>query len=418
MTQRISPFRREIWLLIFGRLLLQLGTGFVLVYAPIYFVNQLNFTATSVGLAVGAGQVAGVLGRILSGSLADSPKFGRRLVLILSAIASVLADVAFIATSNFPLLLLGNLLMGFGVGLYWPAMEALVADLTTSETSRDAYALSRLADVIGLGMGIAFGGLLIATTGMYTLLFIIDGVSFVVFGALLGIFVRDRLPKSPVKHDQTRAWKRALSDSTLRVFVIVNTLFTVYLSQIDSTLPLYLTNIVKLDDGSGFSESMISWLFSWHIAFAALTQLPVSRFTRVHSHAKTLAAAAGLFAVGFFCIWVAGSGGDRAIILSVVALSILSLGMVTYAPSGSAFVIDIAPESLRGTYLAIGSLCWAAGYSIGPSLGGLALDASPAIAHQYWLYLMLSSGVCWLILMELRRQVHRRWQRSAEKKTL
>ena len=412
MTQRISSFRREIWLLIFGRLLLQLGTGFVLVYAPIYFVNQLGFSATAVGLAVGAGQVAGVAGRILSGSLADSPGFGRRRVLVLSAIASALADLALIAAANFPLLLLGKLLMGFGVGLYWPAMEALVADLTTAATSRDAYALARRADVIGLGMGSAFGGVLIATTGMYQLLFAVDGVSFLVFGVLLGALIRDSLPKSSQKHDQSRAWKRALSDSTLQVFVVVNTLFTVYLSQIDSTLPLYLTNVVKLDNGSGFSETMISWLFSWHIAFAALTQLPVSRFTRTHSHAKTLAGAAALFAVGFFCIWVAGMGGDRAIIIAVVALSILSLGMVTYAPSGSAFIIDIAPESLRGTYLAIGSLCWAVGYGIGPSLGGLALDASPAIARQYWLYLMLSSGICLLILLELRRQVRRRVQQS------
>ena len=413
MTQRISLLHREIWLLVFGRLLLQLGTGFVLVYAPIYFVNELDFSATAVGLAVGAGQVAGVAGRILSGSLADSPSFGRQRVLVLSAIASALADLALIATFSFPLLLLGNLLMGFGVGLYWPAMEALVADLTSPDTSRDAFALSRLADVIGLGVGIAFGGVLIATTGLYQLLFVIDGLSFLVFGCLLATLIHDSPSGPRPRHNQSRAWKKALGDRTLQVFVVVNTLFTLYLSQIDSTLPLYLTNIVKLDNGGGFSETMISWLFSWHIAFAALTQLPMSRFTRTHSHAKTMAGAAGLFAVGFFCIWLAGAGGDRAVLLSVLALSILSLGMVTYAPSGSAFVIDIAPESLRGTYLAIGSLCWAVGYSVGPSLGGLALDASPAIARQYWIYMMLSSGICLLILTELRRRVHRRSPQSS-----
>ena len=72
-----------------------------------------------------------------------------------------------------------------------------------------------------------------------------------------------------------------------------------------------------------------------------MMQLPVARFTRSHSHAKTLAGAAALFALGFFCIWMAGAGGDRAVLLAIVALGILSLGMVTYAPSGSAFVIDI-----------------------------------------------------------------------------
>ena len=409
MNQRNFPLRREIWLLIFGRLLLQLGTGFVLVYAPIYFVNELDFSATSVGLAVGLGQLTGLLGRVLGGSLADSPSVGRQRVLVLSAISSALADAALVAASDFWLLLVGNLLMGFGVGLYWPAMDALVADLIPPEATRDAYALARLADVVGLGFGIAFGGILITVTGMYQLLFMLDGISFVVFGALLFFFISDRPATIHEPHDHVLGWKHALGDPALQVFVVVNIIFTLYLSQIDSTIPLYLTNIVQLDSGAGFSETMISGLFVWHIAFAAVTQLPVSRFMRRHSDTRALGVSAILFAAGFFAIWLAGEGGDRAIVTVVIALSILSLGMVVYAPSGAAFVIDIAPTPLRGTYAAINSMCWAVGYGLGPSLGGIALDASPAIARQYWIYLMLSGGVCLLILTEMRRRVHRRW---------
>ena len=411
MNQRNFPLRREIWLLIFGRLLLQLGTGFVLVYAPIYFVNELGLSATSVGLAVGLGQLTGLLGRVLGGSLADTPSVGRQRVLILSAISSALADVALVAASDFSLLLLGNLLMGFGVGLYWPAMDALVADLTPPEASRDAYALARLADVVGLGVGIAFGGILIAVTGLYQLLFMLDGISFGVFGVLLFLCISDRPASIHEPHDHVLGWKQALGDPTLQIFVVVNIMFTLYLSQIDSTIPLYLTNIVKLDNGAGFSETMISWLFVWHIAFAAVTQLPVARFMRRHSDTRALGASAILFAAGFFGIWMAGEGGDRAIMVVMVALSILSLGMVIYAPSGAAFVIDIAPPPLRGTYSAINSMCWAVGYGMGPSLGGMALDASPAIARQYWIYLVLSGGVCLLVLTEMRRRVQRRWQR-------
>ena len=45
----------------------------------------------------------------------------------------------------FPLFVVGNLLMGFGVGLYWPATEAVVADITADQQRNEAFALVRLA---------------------------------------------------------------------------------------------------------------------------------------------------------------------------------------------------------------------------------------------------------------------------------
>ncbi|MGB3614144.1 MAG: hypothetical protein WBA10_10145, partial [Elainellaceae cyanobacterium] len=48
---------RRIWLLAFGRLLSQFGNGFVLFYAPIFFVNQIGLSATAVGIGLGSGSV-------------------------------------------------------------------------------------------------------------------------------------------------------------------------------------------------------------------------------------------------------------------------------------------------------------------------------------------------------------------------
>jgi len=59
------------------------------------------------------------------------------------------------------------------------------------------------------------------------------------------------------------------------IFLWVNILFTTYLAQIQTTLPLYLKNFVST---GGFSPSIISALFTWHIVLAALLQLPVARF--------------------------------------------------------------------------------------------------------------------------------------------
>ncbi len=74
------------------------------------------------------------------------------------------------------------------------------------------------------------------------------------------------------------------------------------------------------------------------------------------------------------------------------------LAIVAYTPTASALIADLAPSSLRGVYTSINSLCWAAGYAIGPPLGGWALDRSPQFAHNFWLGLAATVPLVWAIL--------------------
>ncbi|GAB4343256.1 MAG: MFS transporter [Cyanophyceae cyanobacterium] len=402
----LPSFQPVVWILVLGRVLLQLGTGFVLFYAAIYFVNEVGVSATAMGVAVGLGQVAGIGGRILSGSMADSPRWGRRKTLLLSAAFSAIADIFLFSAQGLPLLIVGNALMGLGIGFYWPAMEALVADVTPADHRRDAYALTRLSDALGLGIGVVLGGIVVAQTGGYRWLFVFDGVSFLVFGAVLYFAVADRpVPPAPEGQGRLAGWGRAIADPVLQVFVVINTAFTVYMSQLDSTMPLYLRNVA----GSAaypIAEREISILFTWHIVVVIVTQLPVARLLRPLSHTQALTSASGLFAIGFVGLWWTGQpqNAPNAMGWAIAALGILSVAMATYTPAGSSLVADIAPESLRGTYLSINSLCWAVGYTIGPPLGGLALDQAAGTARVYWLGLAASTlfGVAVLRLLSWR----------------
>lgn len=165
----------------FGRLLSQVGTGFVLFYAAIFFVNQVGLSPAAVGFGIGSESISGVVGRVVGGSLADSPRWGRRKILLISAAVSVMADLVLAVSHDFPTFLVGNLLMGLGIGLYWPSAEAVVADLTNPSNRNEAYALNRLSDSVGMGLGVVIGGWIIAATGAYRALFILDGISFTVF---------------------------------------------------------------------------------------------------------------------------------------------------------------------------------------------------------------------------------------------
>jgi MFS family permease len=407
LTSWLPQLNHQVWILAAGRLLSQIGTGFTLFYAPIFFVNKVGLSATAVGIGLGSSSISGVVGRFLGGSFADSNFWGRRRTILLSLAVSALASVVLALTTNFPIFIVGNLLMGLGIGLYWPATESAVADLTTDEQRNEAFAIVRLADSLGLGMGVVLGGALIGTTDNYRALFFIDAISFLVFFAIVYAAIAetrkfDEYHREPIG----RSWVVALSDRRLLVYVLVNILFTTYIAQIQSTMPLYFTNFVSASSsGKGFSPEIISALFTWYVSFAALCQLPVARRLNRFTRPNALTISMLLFGIGFILIWVTGVASTSPIVWAILALGILAIATVAYTPSASALVVDIAPESLRGVYLSINSQCWAVGYFIGPPLGGWALDQLRYIAHGFWLATAASTCIGILILQYLNRML-------------
>jgi len=397
----------QVWILAVGRLLSETGTGFTLFYAPIFFVNKVGLSATSVGIALGSASISGVLGRILGGSFSDSKFWGRRRTLLLSAAISAIASLVLATTSNFAILVVGNLLMGLGQGLYWPATEAVVADLTPAEHRREAYALTRLADNIGLGMGIVLGGVLIGTTGAFRALFVIDAVSFVVFfGVVYAAIAETYRPAGKNRSiSLPHSWAIALRDRRLLVYVFVNIIFTIYVSQLQSTMPLFFTNFVSIGSAKGFAATTISALFAWQLALSIVCQLPIARALKRFSHPQALTFSALMWAVGFSLIWVTGVAPFGQLGWAILGLGVFAIATVSYTPSASSLITDLAPESQLGVYFSINSLCWAVGYFIGPPLGGWALDQSRTVADSFWLGLALSVSVTILILQYLERML-------------
>ncbi|GFZ95345.1 hypothetical protein CYANOKiyG1_06470 [Okeania sp. KiyG1] len=86
--------------------------------------------------------------------------------------------------NNFSVVVIGNLLLGLGTGLYWPAIETIVADLAVPTERKEAYAITRLADNFGLQLGIISGGIVVNFTGAYRSLFIVDSISFLILQEL------------------------------------------------------------------------------------------------------------------------------------------------------------------------------------------------------------------------------------------
>ncbi|WP_322681897.1 MULTISPECIES: MFS transporter [unclassified Nostoc] len=397
----------QVWIFAIGRFLSEVGTGFTLFYAPIFFVNQLGLSATSVGVALGSASISGVVGRITGGSLADSEYWGRRRTLLLATAISAIASLVLAATNNFTSLVIGSLISGLGIGFYWPAAEAVVADASQIDNRRETFAIARLADNLGLAIGIVLAGFLIAVIGSYRWLFVIDAISFMAFFGVVYVGINEteqQQIEEPEKTELFASWIAVLKDRRFLIYIAVNIFFTIYISQIHSTLPLYFKNFVFVESTTeGFAQTTISGLFAWHLVFAIICQLPVTSILKRCSHTLALTVSAILWAIGFGLIWVSGTAPSHHLVWVILALGVFAMAIVSYTPSAASLVTELAPENQRGVYFSINALCWAVGSFIGHPLGGWALDQPQIITNSYWLCFILSVAIAVVILQYLNR---------------
>lgn len=412
LTQPASKFRswlpnlkREIWILAAGQLFLFIGQGFTLVYASIFFVNELGFSPTQVGLALSSSGLAGMVGRFFAGNAIDS-RLGRRGTLLLAAVISASACFCLAFAETFVLLIVGNLLLGLGLSLYWPATLAVTADLSTADNRAEAFALTQLSNNLGLGLGALLAGQYIAMAGSYRALFITKGLIYLVFGMVIFSAIAETRQTHTTLIKLAKNWLQTLTDRRFVTFLMANTFFATYGAQLSSSLPLYLANFAPGGDTQmGFSEQLISYLFFWHALLKIVCQLPITRWAKRVNHVSILLVALTLWAGGFLFIWITGVVPVNALAPALAGFSLVGLAEILYGPAASSLVGDMAPSDQRGIYFSLESECWAIGFLIGPALGGWALDHPVSGGANLWLALVSSTGLAGAILIYLRQQM-------------
>ena len=405
LSSWLPSIHRQVWIFAIGRFFSEVGTGFTLFYAPIFFVNQVGLSATSVGVALGSASISGIVGRIVSGSLADSGHWGRRRTLLLATAISAIGSLVLAATNNLTILVIGSLISGLGIGFYWPAAEAVVADASEIDNRRETFAIARLADNLGLAIGIVLAGFLITIIGSYRWLFVIDAISFLVFFGVIYLGISETEQQQMEESEKTEnfaSWMAVLSDRSFLVYIAVNIFFTIYISQIHSTLPLYFKNFVFVGSTTeGFAQTTISGLFAWHLVLGIICQMPVTSALKRYSHTLALTVSAILWAIGFSLIWISGTAPSYNLVWVTLALGVFAVAIVSYTPSAASLVTELAPENQRGVYFSINAVCWAVGSFIGHPLGGWALDQPRIIIDSLWLGFSLSVIIVVVILQYL-----------------
>ena len=153
------------------RLLAALGAGGVIYLTPMVFHLE-AFSARSVTQGLAAAAVAGTAGRLASGLLLDRGLAVSAPVLLAVAMG-FLGDAVLLGAHGFGGYLIGQVLMGIAVGLYWPAIELAVPLACPPLPSARAFALVRTADAAGIAAGALFGAAL-AAAGWLRGIYVVD----------------------------------------------------------------------------------------------------------------------------------------------------------------------------------------------------------------------------------------------------
>ena len=144
-------------------LLAFIAIGAALPVLPGYVRGTLHSGDVAVGVVVGAFALTSVVCRPLAGRQADVR--GRRLVLVVGALAMTLGGVLYLFASSVPSMILARLAVGAGEGAVYTAGVTWAVDLAPKDRRGLALGLFGLAVWGGLSLGPLVGELLRANVG-------------------------------------------------------------------------------------------------------------------------------------------------------------------------------------------------------------------------------------------------------------
>jgi MFS family permease len=398
------PLPRSVTTLQVGGLVNAFGNGITLPFLFIYLHNVRGIGLGTVGLIVGTHALVGIVAGGFFGILVD--RFGgRRMLATALAILTVgyaLYPFVHEAWQGF----LVAAITGIGVGGFWPSQSTLIAGLTAPVDRAPAFAMQRMVMNVGIGLGALAGGLIASTDspGSFTVLFLLNSVTFVVYAAVMLAFVPAPDVGGSRRHaEQPGSYRDVLRHRAFVAVIGLNALFIFAGFSGFELLPVYAKN------EAGISESQIGIVFLVNTIVVVLLQLPMARLVQGRRRMPALGLLGLMWATAWIVVPIAGSqAATTAVLVLIGAMSIFAVGECLHGAVHAPLVSDLASPRLLGRYMALSTLSWQVGFTLGPAVGGFVLAYSPNAA---WLgaaaFCAIGGGLAFLVETTLPARARR-----------
>ncbi|MFB4306221.1 MFS transporter [Actinomadura sp. GTD37] len=397
----VPAVRRWAWVAIAD----SLGTGLITPLVIIYFTQQIEMTAVSVGLAM---SVAGIGSAVLvpfGGVLVD--RFGAKPVVIAAFVLAGVGTTGYMLARGFGVLVLTVLLATMADASGRPAKHAFMAQIAEGEARNRLLAFNRSVRNAGYGLGglLAAVVLGLGSDAWYMAAFGLDALSFFVAVALVLSITPPLKPAAQHAEDVAGAegaaepagpggYREVLADWRYSLLSLLNILVLLEATIFTVGVPLW---VVRYTDAP---KAVVGVLFTVNTLVIVFLQVRATKGLEGPSDVRPSYQRAALGMTLAVACYLAAQyvGAVAAVAILLVAVTLHSVGELSASAAEWTVSIGLARERLRGRYLAVFALGDSIGKAAGPVAVTFLLTRGESVG---WLALLaLVAGSC-LVSAEL-----------------
>ncbi len=374
-----SGITRNIFIVGLVSLFTDLSSQMVFPLIPLFLTTVLGCGAYAVGIVEGAAETTASLLKVVSGYWSDKIKKRKPFVLFGYGMSTIIKPL-FALANIWTFVLFVRVIERIGKGIRTAPRDALIAESCDESVRGKAYGFHRAADGIGSTLGAVLALLLLPMWG-YRNIFLFALVPGII-SVFIIFFIQEK--NAPAKQETKKASvKLSLKELpvNLRFFIIVSSVFA--LGHFGYAFLLLRAKNIGLADNTAILLYVV-----FYIVYS-ICVIPLGIVSDKVGRKAVLMAGYVLFGVTSLGLLV--TSGLYSIVLFFI---IYGICYAMIDGTQRAFVVDLAPQHLKGTALgvfhtAIGLVALPGGY-----IAGLLWDkVSPEATFGYSLILAIISAV-------------------------
>ncbi len=388
--QTLASYPPAFRTIFYGSLVQAAGVSMIWPFMTVYMRENLGVAVATVTLLITMENLIGTASTSVSGMVVD--KFGRKTAMVVSMTVS---GLVLLGMSMVHTLILWAALMAIR-GLFDPmfgvSSSATVADIIPDEQRSSAYALIRISHNVGVAIGPAVGGLLIAIS--YTPVFLIGMAVTLGFALLIARVVPETLPRlahppAPNTAVQTSlpvygegqgvgspkptfGYGEVLKDRRFLSYCAFFTLTIMTYLMVMTLLPVYMK------DQYGIRESYFGITMTINALMVVTIEFGLTKWVAAKYKLEHILAVGALMYV-LTAVVILGSNVFAGFLIAMI---LMTVGEILMMPNSMTYVANLASAELRGRYMGVYGLTWRVGAASGPLMGGLLNDNLSS--HAVW----------------------------------
>ncbi|MCM3165032.1 MFS transporter [Metabacillus litoralis] len=389
---KIRDWDTNLKIRLFGEALMNITFWMFFPFLTIYFADE--FGKAQAGLFLIISQVFSVIANLMGGYCAD--RFGRKTMMVMASFGQGLSFMIF-ALSNSPWLdlpILGFICFAFaGVfgSFYWPASQAMVADVVEEKHRSSVFAIFYTSINIAVVIGPILGAIFYVQYPFEVLL--VAGFICMLLSFLLAKQTRETAPPynagsagenrrwySPILQ-QIQDYRIIFRDQTFLLYIIAGVLVALTFMQLDMIIPVYMTDMIQQQEMFRFGdwsltlngEQAFGVILSENGLLVALFTIFITKWMGTFKERNVFVLSSFIYGISMVVF-----GFTSSLWLYILAMAIFTFAELMTAGIQQTFVSKLAPDHMRGQYFAAASLR----YTIGRTIAPIAIPMSLWFGYQ------------------------------------